>query len=582
MVFGFLKKKEKPRAASEPVIEPPFSQQPEKPRHASVVARPKRNRLVKRETTERIERQKELERAKGDAEMQWTNVGRYGERLGGRHNLPIGRTAGNTKLSSDSLVMDDGITAPQKETVVSLFPSAPTDVIPERYSTSRSIALFTHLPSELWCTIAGNLNPFDAANLALAHPVFRLKLGAYHTHLSQIQHKQKRAAYLLTHHDHDLPNHLFCFLCNKFHIRAHPGEEKLPLSNELVDVFKCPNAINLPTPRLRLTDKRVLPFAIIQLVMRHHLYGPEYGIPYEPLSRRWVDKESGWSHSIRFVIVPYPFVDPSDPLDLASGSEVLSELDKSASMFLTGSDTIAAPSAAHAAASREHALQLHRNPNQKYHVLMRVQSQRFTPPNLTASEERLLLYSRNDYAPYFSVCAHWNGPLMPLAKCALHHVPRPAEGVLSQLAKGPKVKLASINPNQMPRLCDNCRPLRRCSACPTEYLLTVKLVEDVKDPEHRFKHALGVTRWSDLGDASAPWFLEGSSWTSTSSSSHSDTFGSREWAAIAAEGKLEQYQSFNEVGRLTLCSRFEMAVGNEVPGERVLPLEYEDSGADTY
>jgi len=572
MVFGFLKKKEKPRAVSEPAIEPP-QPLPEKPRHASVVAKPTRKKLVKRATLERIERQKELERAKGEAEMQWTNVGRYGERLGGRHNLPIGRTAANTKLSSDSLVLDDGAPLPEKKIVVSLFPSAPTDMVPEKYTGSKSTALLAHLPAELWCTVASNLNPFDAANLALAHPILRLKLGAYHTHLSQIQHKHKRAAYLITHHDHTLPNHLFCFLCNKFHLRTHPGAEKLPLSNELVDVFRCPNAINLPTPRLRLTDKRTLPFAIIQLLMRHHQYGSQFGIPFEPLSRRWIDKDSGWSHSVRFVIVPYPFVDPSDPLDLASGSEVLSEMDKSAAMYLTGADTIAAPSAANIAARREAALA--RDPNQKYHVLMRVQSQRFTPPNLTASEERLVLYSRNDYAPYFSVCSHWNGPLMPLAKCALHHVPRPAEGVMSQLAKGPKIKLSNINPNQMPRLCDNCRPMRRCSACPTEYLFTVKLVEDAKDPEHRFKHALGVTRWSDLGDASAPWVSK-------------DTgFGSREWAAIAGDsignaGEVLKYESFEEVGRLTLCSRFEMAIGNEVPGERVLPLEYEDSGADTY
>jgi len=570
MVFGFLKKKEKPRALSEPAIEPPPPSEPEKPRHASVVAKPKRNKLVKRATLERIERQKELERQKADAEMQWTNVGKYGERLGGRHNLPIGKTAGHTKLSSDSLVLDDGrLVALEKEVAVSLFPLAPTDQVPEKHATSRSAMLLMHLPSELWCTVAGHLNPFDAASLALSHPILRLKLGAYHTHLSQVEHKQKRAAYLIKHHDHELPAHLFCFLCNKYHVRTHPGDEKLPLSNELVDVFRCPNAINLPTPRMRLTDKRTLPFAIIQLLMRYQLYGPQYGIPFEPLSRRWLDKESGWSHAIRFVIVPYPFVDPSDPLDLASGSEVLSEMDKSASMYLTGADTIARPSAAKAAAMREAALE--RDPNQKYHVLMRVQSQRFTPPSLTASEERLLLYSRNDYAPYFSVCSHWNGPLMPLAKCALHHVPRPAEGVLSQIAKGPKVKLSSINPNQMPRLCDNCRPLRRCSACPTEYLLTVKLVEDTKDPEHRFKHALSVTRWSDLGDASAPWV------------SKDGSFGSREWAAIAGEGKdIGSYQSFEEVGRLTLCSRFEMAVGNEAPGERCLPLEYEDSGADTY
>jgi len=218
---------------------------------------------------------------------------------------------------------------------------------------------------------------------------------------------------------------------------------------------------------------------------------------------------------------------------------------------------------------------------------MRVTSTHFTVANLTQSEERLFLYSRNDYAPYFSACAHWNGPLMPLAKCALRHVPAAPDSVVSQLQRGPRVSISKANPNQMPRQCDECRPIRRCNKCPTEYMFSVKFVEDAQDREKPFKHAMSVTRWSDLGDASSPWA--------------SGEFGSKEWAAIVGEdgtgvgGKMNKdgswstgrskggnYDSFGNVGRLTLCSRFEMAVGNEPPGERCLGLEYDENGKDTY
>ena len=118
-------------------------------------------------------------------------------------------------------------------------------------------------------------------------------------------------------------------------------------------------------------------------------------------------------------------------------------------------------------------------------------------------------------------------------------------------------------------------------------MFSVKFVEDAQDREKPFKHAMSVTRWSDLGDASSPWA--------------SGEFGSKEWAAIVGEdgtgvgGKMNKdgswstgrskggnYDSFGNVGRLTLCSRFEMAVGNEPPGERCLGLEYDENGKDTY
>lgn len=110
----------------------------------------------------------------------------------------------------------------------------------------------------------------------------------------------------------------------------------------------------------------------------------------------------------------------------------------------------------------------------------------------------------------------------------------------------------------------------------------------------RFKHAFGVTRYSDLGEGSAPFLVDevgvGDGLRRDDHNNNNNnkgkaiTFGSREYTAITNDPgeAMQGYRSFEEVGRLTLCSRFEMAVGNEVPGERVLPLEYEGMGKDNY
>jgi len=188
----------------------------------------------------------------------------------------------------------------------------------------------------------------------------------------------------------------------------------------------------------------------------------------------------------------------------------------------------------------------------KGHLLMRVTSTCFATASLTPSQERLLLFSRSEYAPYFSVCDHWNaGDLMRLAKCALSHVPKPRVGVVQQIKKAPRMpSKALLNPDLMPRQCDECKSLRRCPQCPTEYIIEIKIVEDKKDTENRFKHAICITRWSDLGDGSSP-------------------FTSPEW--LACNGQKE-FDSFAAVGNATLCSHFEGAVSNHAPGQRALSL----------
>lgn len=180
------------------------------------------------------------------------------------------------------------------------------------------------------------------------------------------------------------------------------------------------------------------------------------------------------------------------------------------------------------------------------HILMRIKSQVFVHPGMTPAAKRLLLFNRTDYTPYFSVCAHWKkGLLTSIPKCALDHIPVRHINALTQLrtqkAPGPVA------------LCGDCRPMRRCPQCPTEYLVELKLVEDKSvesiGPE-RFKQCLLVTRWSDLGPARSP--------------------EDKEWSAIL--GLRDDYDSFVEIGRRAVSGIFESAFTDSIPGQRILSM----------
>lgn len=95
--------------------------------------------------------------------------------------------------------------------------------------------------------------------------------------------------------------------------------------------------------------------------------------------------------------------------------------------------------------------------------------------------------------------------------------------------------------------------MRRCPECPTEYLIEVKLDEDRSEPNPlaRFKQAMMVTRWSDLGNGTTP-------------------LGSREWAAVNGRG--EGYESLDEVGKRGISGIFESQNGVTLPGQRMLSL----------
>ena len=348
---------------------------------------------------------------------------------------------------------------------------------------------------EVWLQIADFLSPLDVANLSSTCRTLCARLGRQpYKLLMKPANRPHRLDFLLA-MDQKLPRHLFCFPCAQWHLRIQPGLEKLKPHHVLNPLFECPNRTNvhLPPPRIRITDGRLLPFAFVQLARRSWGFGSEFGIQHQSLGRRWKEADSGWSHESTYHVT-----------------------DKS-------------------------------------HVLMRVKSQHFVEGGMTDAGKRLLLFSRSDYTPYFSVCSHWkNGLLTSIPKCALDHIPFVAEGdqyaavELRQRAVGKKA-------TGLVHLCSRCRPMRRCPQCPTEYLFELKVVEDKSvrafNPD-RFKQALLVTRWSDLGPGRSP--------------------GDAEWAAITGEN--EEYESFVKIGNRAVSGVFESAFTDTIPGQRILSM----------
>jgi hypothetical protein len=351
------------------------------------------------------------------------------------------------------------------------------------------------LSSSLWALIAWYLNPAEAASLAVSSITLYRRLGPkYLTALRAPQNLEYKLQFLVG-LDRSVPHHLMCFPCGRYHRRTQEGSERLRPAHVLNPLFNCPEATNSlnPQPRTRITHGRMLPFSFVQLVMRAHRFGHRYGIPVEDMSRRW--QRDNWSHATRFHI-------------------------------------------------------------HKGQLLMRVTSQTFAAPGLPPASQRMLLFSRDDYWPYFSACAHWrDGELMPVCKCALGHIPEPRNtGGLQGLEHKVKDRWVGrgFDPNSLTTLCGFCRPMRRCPECPSEYLVEVKLCEDKSDPRGNvFRQAIVVTRWTDLGDGTTPDCLE--------------------WGAI--NGKRTDYDSFQHYEKRGIASIFEAAfTADTLPGQRVISM----------
>ncbi|KAJ5190881.1 uncharacterized protein N7498_009866 [Penicillium cinerascens] len=351
------------------------------------------------------------------------------------------------------------------------------------------------LSSSLWAAIAWYLNPAEAASLAVSSITLYRRLGRRYLAALEAPENFGYKMQFLIRMDRSLPHHLMCFPCGRYHTRTQEGSERLRPAHVLNPLFNCPEATNSlnPQSRTRITHGRMLPFSFVQLVMRAHRFGRGYGIPVDEMGRRW--NRDNWTHSSRFHI-------------------------------------------------------------NEGRLLMRVTSQTFAAPGLPPTAQRMLLFSRDDYWPYFSACAHWrDGELMPMCKCALGHIPEPRNtGGLQGIEHKVKDRWAGrgFDPNSLTTLCGFCRPMRRCPECPSEYLIEVKLCEDKSDPRGGvFRQAIVVTRWTDLGDGTTPDCLE--------------------WGAI--NGKHNDYDSFHHYSKRGIASIFEAAfTADTLPGQRVISM----------
>ncbi|KAF2724431.1 hypothetical protein K431DRAFT_300759 [Polychaeton citri CBS 116435] len=347
------------------------------------------------------------------------------------------------------------------------------------------------LPTDLWQLIASYLPPSDAAHLAMASWTLHTKLGKGPLQALDLPEHRNEKIRFLNHMDWYLPGYILCFPCAKYHHRTRRGSEKLYIDYVGNPLYICPSVKSSYLPRMAITWGRELPYSFVQLTTRAAVKGKNYGIDASTLDRKWKCPVSTWSHHTRY----------------------------------------------HVHDGR---------------LLMRVRSQTYADSKLTETAVRHLLYDREEYRPYFSVCAHWqDGELMPLVKCALSHIPSPPKSIRSQLKEKPKVDFAARSPQFIVTGCDDCRPARRCPECPTEYLIEVNMAEDTSDPVRRFKHVIVVTRWSDLGNGSSP---------------HT----SPEWTAI--NGKSNTFDSFTNVGRRAVAGIFESKVSGSIPGQRMLSL----------
>ncbi|KAE8360223.1 hypothetical protein BDV27DRAFT_134833 [Aspergillus caelatus] len=379
-----------------------------------------------------------------------------------------------------------------------LDPSDPNAQVHEFDNRPPGEPVIASLTSDLWAKITEYLNPAERASLAFSSRTLYARLGREPWIIINLPENHNYKADFLISQDRLLPHHLLCFPCGKYHRRTQEGREKLQPADVINPLFDCPNARNntRPAPRHRITHGRVLYFTFHQLVMRAYRFGPRYGISPDSLARRW--RRDGWSHQTRYHI-------------------------------------------------------------HQGRLLVRVVSTCFAEPGLSVSEQRLLLYSRDDYWPYFSVCAHWrDGELMNVCKCALGHIPVPRNTAglqgLEHRAKDMYHK-RDHNPNALASLCGKCRPMRRCPECPSEYLVEVKLTEDRSGSyQNLFRHAIVVTRWSDLGDGRSPRL-------------------SKEWAAINGDEAGEGYDSFARIGKRAISGIFESAITDDtLPGQRILSM----------
>ena len=192
------------------------------------------------------------------------------------------------------------------------------------------------LPADLWELVAQYLSLADRQSMAFSTKTLRERFGGISVwkQLNAPEEKRSKLDFLYR-IDRMMPLHLLCSQCATFHPRIRIGHEILKPDFVNNPLFVCSKVRDSWLPRSKLTFRRELPFAFVQLATRQRNFGALYGIPSSSLDRRWKCPESQWSHAARYVVV-------------------------------------------------------------KGHLLMRVISQRIAPPNMMDTERRLLILDRTD------------------------------------------------------------------------------------------------------------------------------------------------------------------------------------------
>ncbi|RKF53773.1 putative f-box domain protein [Golovinomyces cichoracearum] len=342
------------------------------------------------------------------------------------------------------------------------------------------------LSSEIWRQITKYLSCCDVICLATSSKtLLRRTDKKYWYELKRRKNQEEKIRYLMT-MDGKYPDHLLCFSCAVYHRRTKIGNESVKSAMVLNPLYNCDGyrKFGYIQPKTRLTPGHFLPFTFVQLVTRAQKYSPRYGIPLVDLCRRYKEHDRSWFHETRYHIY-------------------------------------------------------------NGHLFLRVTSRTFAAAGLPASAKRHVLYSREDYWPYFSCCTHWrDGELLDVCKCALSHIP----DLPNTNQKGNiHMRQRTQNSSLIGTLCSFCRPMRRCPKCPTEYMVELKISEDKVDPQMRFKQSLVVTRWSDLGDGSSPFY--------------------NEWQAINED---TDYDSFAHMGKRAISCTFEAESGVNMAAQRLI------------
>ena len=390
----------------------------------------------------------------------------------------------------------------------------------EHISDENDVQEFTdrallRVPTELWLLIVDSLDPCSAASLACVNRQTSRLLGAEVWKALNEPSNRSHKVRFLQFSEHAFPKHVLCHACGIYHPRRNFGKDhRLLQSTTITTSAKNSVAQNCARseliPSVRLTFDVALPFTLAHLVTQRQRHGnsSEWGIPLSVLSKSWSPAISDWTttaewfHRAKFVI------------------------------------------------------------DKRGHLLMKVSSTFWTAADLTDCERRLALSCRKDYTANYSTCPHeaLGSRLFRICECALGHIPSTKSSLSG--SKGPKGTPFTPPQRMGAGGCATCLPLFRCLVCPTEYKIGVQLKEfRIGRGALAFRHAIVVTRWSDLGDAWAPYSPE---WRACGSLGGSAVTDESDWEFFKVKG-----ESLKEK---TVRNRFEYAAGGRLSEVDAVPL----------